>query len=82
MKLYGDNTVLAGQLLETTFALLCNAGRQPVDILGIVYGSLTDGLDVSPRQREALHECLRSIVAEYDARRQTTSLLKECNHEE
>ena len=82
MKLYGDNTVLVGQLLETAFALLRNAGREPVDILGMVYCSLADGLDVSPRQREGLHEYLRSIVAEYDARRQTTSSLKECNHEE
>lgn len=48
MKLYGDNTVLADHLLETAFALLRNAGRDPVDNMGMVYRALAGGIDVSP----------------------------------
>ena len=69
MKLYGDNTVLADHLLETAFALLRNAGREPVDIMEMVYRALAEGIDVSPSQQDALHDYLRRVVADYDARR-------------
>ena len=69
MKLYGDNTVLADHLLETAFALLRNAGREPVDNMGMVYRALASGIDISRSQQDALHDYLRRVVADYDARR-------------
>ena len=64
MKVYASNTFLAGQLLETTFAVLRNEGLQPVDCLSMVYGQLVDGIDVSPAQQAALHDYLQKIVDE------------------
>ena len=50
MKMYADNKVLAGQLLETAFAILHNEGRQPADIMALAYDLLVGGIDVTTVQ--------------------------------
>ena len=62
MKMYAGNKVLAGQLLETAFAILRNEGLQPVDSMEVVYGQLAEGVDVSEAQRAAMHDYLQIIV--------------------
>ena len=71
--MHGSNTVLSGHLLETAFALLRNAGHEPVDIMCMVYHALTDAVDVSPLQQEALHDYLRRVVADHNVRLQQSS---------
>jgi len=62
MKTYANNEVLAGQLLETAFAILRNEGLQPVDCMEMVYGQLTEGIDVSDAHRASLRSYLREVV--------------------
>jgi len=68
MKLYADNTVLAGHLLEAAFAILRNEGLQPVDCMVMVYGQLTGGVDVNEAQCAAMYDYLQKIVDETEAR--------------
>ena len=68
MKLYGNNRLLAEQLLETAFAILRNEGLQPADCLAIAYGQLADGIDVTPIQQVVLHAYLRRVLKAYDRR--------------
>ena len=68
MKMYAGNTVLAGQVLETAFAILRNEGLQPVDCLSMAYGQLADGIDISTAQQVALHDYLRKVVDETETR--------------
>ena len=68
MKLYADNKALAGQLLETAFSILRNEGLQPVDCMVMVYGQLTEGIDVSEAQNKALHDYLQQVVDEIEIR--------------
>ena len=69
MKPYADNTTLAGQLLETAFAILRNEGLQPVDCMEVVYGQLAEGVDVSKVQRATLLRYLQQVVDAAEARR-------------
>jgi hypothetical protein len=66
MKMYADNKVLAGQLLETAFALLRNEGRQPADGMALAYDLLVGGIDVTTVQQSALHDYLREVLADHD----------------
>ena len=64
MKVYASNTVIAGQLLETAFAILRNEGLQPMDCMVMVCGQLTDGIDVSEAQSVVLYDYLQQVVDE------------------
>jgi hypothetical protein len=73
MKLYAGNTALAGQLLESAFAILRNEGLQPVDCMALAYSQLAGGIDVSPAQQVAMHDCLRRVVATHDGEQRPES---------
>jgi len=66
MKIYAGNTILAQQLLETTFALMCNERQRPVEIMKVVYQLLTSVIDVSYEDQEALHDYLQLVIQEYN----------------
>jgi len=67
VKLYGNNRLLAEQLLETAFGILRNEGLQPADCLAISYHQLADGIDVTPARHAAMQDCLRRLLAACDA---------------
>jgi len=68
MKIHANNRQLAEHLLETAFAILRNAGQEPVDAMALSYGLLADGIDVSPNQQAELHHYLRQVLADFDDR--------------
>jgi hypothetical protein len=65
MKLYANNQLLAGHLLEIAFTLLRNEGRQPVDAMALAYDLLVGGIDVTKSQRVALHDYLRQVLVDH-----------------
>ncbi len=75
MKIYAGNTILAQQLLETTFALMCNERQRPVEIMKVVYQLLTSAIDISYEDQEALHDYLQLVTQEYN----TSSRAIVCN---
>ena len=60
MKLYAGNTDLAGQLLETAFAILRNEGLQPVDSMALVYSQLAGVLMSVQHKWHCMITCDRS----------------------
>jgi hypothetical protein len=64
MKIYANNQLLAGHLLEVAFTLLRNEGRQPVDAMALAYDLLIGGIDVTKSQRVALHDYLRQVLVD------------------
>jgi hypothetical protein len=79
MKLYGNNRLLAEQLLETAFAILRNEGLQPAECLAMAYGQLTDGIDVTPVQQAVLHDYLRRMLAAHDRQSRSEPTDITCN---
>jgi hypothetical protein len=79
MKMYADNKVLAGQLLETAFALLRNEGRQPADVMALAYNLLVGGIDVTTVQQSALRDYLRDVLANHDNQVPATPARSACN---
>lgn len=65
IKIYGNNRILAQQLLETAFSLLRNEGQSPAAIIAIAYDSLAKGVDVSDVDRAAVLAALQDIIEKH-----------------